>query len=90
MSRIDSGVRSTRAREVIISLTYNPAPYSRHSLRNAVFVMPAMGARTTGESSRNGPMASCVGLRVAEGDIAHDSPRNDLKEQTKPERRGDA
>ena len=52
MRRIDSGVRSTSAREVIISLTYRPAPNSRHSRRNAVLVMPAIGASTTGTSRR--------------------------------------
>src|SRR5690554_2806717 len=56
MSRIDTGVRSTRARLVIISLTYRPAPNSRHKRRNAVLVIPAMGARTTGTSSSSGPI----------------------------------
>jgi len=51
-----SGVRSTRARLVIISLTYNPAPYSRHRRRNAVFVMPAIGASTTGTVNSIGPI----------------------------------
>src|SRR6218665_2094836 len=56
MSRIDSGVRSTNALLVIISLTYRPAPNSRQSRRNAVFVIPAIGASTTGISSGRGPM----------------------------------
>ncbi len=59
-----SGVRSTSARLVIISLTYSPPPYSRHSRRNAVFVIPAIGASTTGTSSAMGPMFS-VGSREA-------------------------
>src|SRR6218665_1599779 len=56
MSRIDSGVRSTNALLVIISLTYRPAPNSRQSRRNAVFVLPAIGASTTGNSGGRGPM----------------------------------
>ena len=58
MSRMVSGVRSTSARDVIISLTYSPAPYSRHSRRKAVFVMPAIGASTTGASRAIGPIDS--------------------------------
>ena len=38
--RIVSASRSTSAREVTISQTYSPAPYSRHSRRNATLVMP--------------------------------------------------
>src|SRR3954453_14499610 len=53
--RSDSGVRSTSAREVTISATYRPPPYSRQSLRKAELVMPAMGARTTGVSTVMGP-----------------------------------
>ena len=65
MSRIVVALRSTSAREVIISLTYRPAPYSRHSRRNAVFVMPAIGASTTGASSSIGPMRRArAGARV--------------------------
>src|SRR5215471_20974714 len=30
---------------------YKPAPYSRHSRRNATLVMPAIGASTTGGSA---------------------------------------
>ena len=56
MSCIDTGVRSTSAREVIISHTYSPAPYSRQSRRYAMFVMPAIGASTTGTSTSMGPM----------------------------------
>ena len=48
MSLIDSGVLSTKAREVTISETNSPPPYSRHSLRYAVLVIPAIGAKTTG------------------------------------------
>src|SRR6218665_1499591 len=55
MSRIDSGVRSTNALLVIISLTYRPAPNSRQSRRKAVFVISAIGASTTGVSSGRGP-----------------------------------
>ena len=49
----ETGVRSTRAREVTISLTRTPGPpyaadASRQSWRNAVLVMPAIGASTTG------------------------------------------
>src|SRR6218665_465272 len=61
MSRIDSGVRSTNALLVIISLTYRPAPNSRQSRRNAVFVIPAIGASTTGISSGRGPMGRGAG-----------------------------
>ena len=35
---------------VTISETNNPAPCSRHRVLNAEFVIPAMGARTTGAS----------------------------------------
>src|SRR5690606_25513925 len=59
-SRIVFGVRSTSARDVIISLTYSPAPNSRHKRRNAVFVMPAIGASTTGTSSSIGPRRRLV------------------------------
>ncbi len=41
---------STIPREVIISHTYSPAPCSAHSRRYAAFVMPAIGASTTGVS----------------------------------------
>src|SRR5690606_32724699 len=77
MRRIVIGVRSTRAREVIISLTYSEvapeappaaspsAPYWRHSRRNARLVMPAIGARTTGEPMVNRP--SCSGGSTGAG-----------------------
>src|SRR3954466_1475 len=62
MSRIVSGARPTSARVVIISLTYSPPPYSRHSVRNGWLVMPAIGASTTGGDTTNGPMRSAVAL----------------------------
>ncbi len=58
MIRSDSGVRSTRARDVTISATYSPAPCSRHSRRKARLVTPAIGARTTGVSMVSGPRRS--------------------------------
>src|SRR6218665_3192659 len=67
MSRIDSGGRSTNALLVIISLTYRPAPNSRQSRRNAVFVIPAIGASTTGISSGRGPMCRGAGGRGEAG-----------------------
>ena len=45
------GLRSTRARVVIISQTKSPAPCSRQSWRKATLVIPAMGASTTGGST---------------------------------------
>lgn len=48
--------RSTSARLVIISQTYSPAPYCRHSCRKAVLVIPAIGASTTGGSTVCGPI----------------------------------
>src|SRR3954447_5396318 len=62
-------LRSTSARVVIISQTYRPAPNSRHSVRNAGLVMPAIGARTTAGStasapSFNGGRAAVVGSSV--------------------------
>lgn len=51
MIRIDSRVRSTSAREVTISHTNNPSPYSAHKRRNAEFVIPAIGESTTGEAN---------------------------------------
>ncbi len=65
MRRIVVSLRSTRAREVIISLTYRPAPYSRQRRRNAVFVMPAIGASTTGASSAMGPMRNGGAVETA-------------------------
>ena len=79
MSRMLSGVRSTRAREVIISLTYNEVaplappcsspsrPYSRHSRRKARLVMPAIGARTTGDSMVWRPICNGGSSGVAVG-----------------------
>src|SRR5690606_6668026 len=58
MMRSDSGVRSTSARDVTISATYRPPPCSRHRRRNAAFVMPAIGASTTGVSTVSGPRVS--------------------------------
>lgn len=53
-------LRSTSARVVIISLTNRPLPplNSRHSVRNGAFVIPAMGARTTGGCALWGPIES--------------------------------
>lgn len=50
-----SGTRSTSAREVIISDTNRPPPCSRHNVRKPMFVMPAMGASTTGGQTSNAP-----------------------------------
>src|SRR6218665_983933 len=73
MSRIDSGVRSPNALLVIISLTYRPAPNSRQSRRNAVFVIPAIGASTTGISIGRGPMCRGAG-GSGEGGSLHATP----------------
>src|ERR1700752_3552635 len=58
-----TGWRSTSARAVTISQTYSPLTVptfdcssSRHSVRNATFVTPAIGASTTGLASSMGPM----------------------------------
>ncbi len=56
--RIVRSLRSTSARLVIISQTYRPPPYSRQICRNAGFVIPAIGASTTGESSVIDPIRS--------------------------------
>src|SRR3954464_5656652 len=56
ISRSDSSLRSSSARDVTISLTYKPAPCSRQSCRNAWFVMPAIGASTTGAPTSYGPI----------------------------------
>ena len=57
-----TGCRSTSARAVTISHTYSPLTVparanssSRHSVRNATFVTPAIGASTTGLASAMGP-----------------------------------
>src|SRR6476646_5337564 len=52
--------RSTSARDVIISQTYRPAPYSRQSRRNATLVIPAIGASTTGGSTVSDPRCRVV------------------------------
>src|SRR3954464_11296304 len=58
-----TGCRSPSARAVTISQTYRPLTVpafdcssSRHSVRNATFVTPAIGASTTGLASSIGPM----------------------------------
>src|SRR6476660_8903480 len=70
MMRSDSGVRSTRAREVTISATYRPPAYSRHSLRNAELVIPAIGARITGVSTVMGPSFSGGSSSLGAGGVA--------------------
>src|SRR4051794_24634149 len=60
---------STYARAVIISLTYNPAPWARHSRRNGAFVTPAIGARTTGTARSSGPMRMGRSRRSGRGDL---------------------
>ena len=47
-------------------------PYSRHSRRNARFVMPAIGARTTGESMTWRPMCSGGSTGVEVGAVVTD------------------
>ncbi|CAB5016290.1 unannotated protein [freshwater metagenome] len=49
---------SINARAVTISETNNPAPCSRQSVRKGAFVIPAIGARTTGGSIMWSPLAS--------------------------------
>lgn len=51
-------LRSTSARVVIISLTNRPLPplNSLHRVRKGAFVIPAMGARTTGGWTACGPI----------------------------------
>ena len=63
--RMDSGLRSTRARAVTISVTYRPPPYSLQRRRKALLVTPAIGARTTGVSTVSLP--SFRGGRVRRG-----------------------
>src|SRR5947209_2377605 len=60
---IVTGCRSTSARAVTISQTYSPlivptrsCSSSRHRVRKATFVTPAIGAKTTGLASVIGPM----------------------------------
>src|SRR5690606_30582682 len=61
--RSASVLRSTSARLVTISATYSPGsnpvdrPASRHSVRNARLVTPAMGASTTGVATVSGPIS---------------------------------
>ena len=62
-----TGWRSTSARAVTISHTYSPltvparaSSSSRHSVRNATLVTPAIGASTTGLASAMGPICSCA------------------------------
>src|SRR6218665_1703859 len=74
MSRIDSGVRSTNALLVIISLTYRPAPDSRQSRRNAVFVIQASGASTGGMSRGGGQRCGGGGGRGEAGGSAEAVP----------------
>jgi hypothetical protein len=50
---------------VIISLTNSPPGSNvRQSRRNGAFVMPAMGARTTGGHTETGPIASGAPVSV--------------------------
>ena len=49
---------SISARAVTISETNNPAPCSRQSVRKGAFVIPAIGAKTTGGSMMWSPLAS--------------------------------
>jgi hypothetical protein len=62
ISCIVFSLRSTSARVVIISLTNSPLPplNSLHSVRNGAFVMPAMGASTTGGRTVCGPICRAV------------------------------
>ena len=53
-----SGMRSSSARAVTISETKSPAPCSRQSMRKAELVIPAIGARTTGGSTKCTPSLS--------------------------------
>src|SRR5271165_3540841 len=71
-----TGCRSTSARAVTISHTYRPlivptcdCSSSRHSVRNATLVTPAIGASTTGLASVIGPMRK-AGLPTAEDQLA--------------------
>ena len=88
--RSASTLRSTSARLVTISATYSPGsnpvdcPASRHSVRKARFVTPAMGASTTGVATVMGPI--CRGLSravvVSRAEVTvplfHRSPRASL------------
>src|SRR5687767_6025998 len=56
---------STRPRAATIPLTNSPSPWLRHTRRNAVLVMPAIGASTTGGDTSSGPMRSAGTTAVA-------------------------
>ena len=63
-----TGCRSTSARAVTISQTYSPLTVparanssSRHRVRNATFVTPAIGASTTGALNARGPICRARG-----------------------------
>src|ERR1700755_801405 len=71
-----TGCRSTSARAVTISQTYSPLTVptfdcssSRHSVRNATLVTPAIGASTTGLASVIEPMRN-AGLPTAHDQLA--------------------
>src|ERR1700752_2734254 len=71
-----TGWRSTSARAVTISQTYSPLTVpafdcssSRHRVRNATLVTPAIGASTTGLASVIGPMRN-AGLPTAHRQLA--------------------
>src|SRR5215469_8942684 len=73
---IVTGWRSTSARAVTISQTYSPLTVptfdcssSRHNVRNATLVTPAIGASTTGLASVIGPMRK-AGLPPAHRQLA--------------------
>src|SRR5690625_5330446 len=68
MIRMYSGCRSTSARAVTISETYKPPPYWRHRRRKALFVIPAIGASTTGTSMERLPIVcGDICIDVADG-----------------------
>src|SRR5664279_6142827 len=82
------GLRSTRARVVIISETNRPparpgasAPFScaRRGRRKAVLVIPAIGARTTGGSATT-PVPSCSARAplINGGDLAARQARGEV------------
>ena len=68
-------LRSTSARVVIISQTYRPAPNSRHRVRNAGLVMPAIGARTTAGSTASAPSFSGGRAVVVGSSVLVTAPR---------------
>ena len=72
-------LRSTSARVVIISLTKRPLPplNSLHRVRKGAFVIPAMGARTTGGRTVCGP--------ICKGDTGVDiAPLSRMRGGTRP------